>query len=160
MLITKSLRITRSPSWMFSWVCCHFRCDCKVCKYSRRQRDQICSARSSVLARFQCKLILLLLLQGSGWQPIHLWLWYGAAANLPIWYDTTWYWSYLPQQKWPIAEFIIWIWILYWGNEAYQWSEYIFHTGESCQGSNSQSWSARPHVSDGARTLVGRGHIP
>jgi hypothetical protein len=104
-----SLRITRSPSWMFSSVCCHFRRDCKVCKYSRRQRDQNCSARTSVLAGFQCKLILLLLLQGSGWQPIHLWLWYGAAANLPIWYDTTWHWSYLPQQKWPIAEFIIWI---------------------------------------------------
>jgi hypothetical protein len=71
---------------MFSWVCCHFRRDCKVCKYSRRQRDQICSARSSVLARFQCKLILLLLLQGSGWQPIHLWLWYCCTVRLyAIW---------------------------------------------------------------------------
>jgi hypothetical protein len=48
-----SMRITRSPSWMFSWVCCHFRRDCKVCKYSRRQRDQNCSART--WTNFHCE---------------------------------------------------------------------------------------------------------
>jgi hypothetical protein len=40
-----------------------------------------------------------------------------------------------------------------------QYALLILGTGESCQGSNQQSWSARPRVSDGARTLVGRGHI-
>jgi hypothetical protein len=40
-----------------------------------------------------------------------------------------------------------------------QYALFILGTGESCQGSNPQSWSARPRVSDRAISLVGRGHI-
>ena len=40
-----------------------------------------------------------------------------------------------------------------------QYALLILGTGERYQGSNPQSWAARPRVSDGARTLVGRGHI-
>ena len=64
-------------------------------------------------------------MQRSEWQTIHLWLWYGAAATLLIWYGTLSHWSYLSQQKRPIAAFITGIWILYWGNDAYQWSGYF-----------------------------------
>jgi len=39
-----------------------------------------------------------------------------------------------------------------------QYVLFILGTGESCQGSSPQNCSARPQVSDGARTLVGRGH--
>jgi len=39
-----------------------------------------------------------------------------------------------------------------------QYVLFILGTGESCQGSIPQNCSARPQVSDGARTLVGRGH--